>query len=73
MKNEAQPFFARQAWVAGAWARDVLLGVSSDGHWNRVEPHCTAAEQARAIQLAGRCCPVSSMRTAMPFSVPSSV
>ena len=53
MKNEAQPFFARQAWVAGAWARDVLLGVSSDGHWNRVEPHCTAAEQASAIQLAG--------------------
>ena len=38
MKNEAQPFFARQAWVAGAWARDVLLGVSSDGHWSRAGP-----------------------------------
>lgn len=53
MKNEANLFFASQAWVAGAWAQDVLLGVSDKGLWNHVEPNCTGAQQAHAVRLDG--------------------
>lgn len=53
MKNEASLFFAPQAWVAGAWAQDVLLGVSDKGLWNHVEPNCTGAQQTHAVRLDG--------------------
>jgi formimidoylglutamate deiminase len=29
-------FFAANAWIAGAWARDVLLSVGADGRWSSV-------------------------------------
>jgi formimidoylglutamate deiminase len=45
MPIEHRRFFAAQAWVAGAWARDVLLEVDARGHWSAV--HVDAAEQAR--------------------------
>lgn len=30
-------FLARQAWVNGGWAQDVLLRVGPDGHWSAIE------------------------------------
>jgi len=53
MKSEATQFFARQAWVQGAWAHDVLLGVSADGAWSQVQPNATPAQQAGATRLGG--------------------
>lgn len=53
MKSEASLYYAEQAWIAGTWAPDVLLGVSAEGYWNHVETHCTRAQQGRATRLAG--------------------
>jgi formimidoylglutamate deiminase len=53
MKSEAKQFFANQAWVAGAWARDVLLGVAADGTWSQVLPNATAQQRAAATRLNG--------------------
>ena len=53
MKNEAKKFFAAQAWAAGAWAYDVLLGVSADGTWSQIQPNASAAQQASATRLSG--------------------
>ena len=53
MKSEAKQFFATQAWVAGAWARDVLLGVAADGTWSQVLPNATAQQRAAATRLNG--------------------
>lgn len=53
MKSEANMFFAPQAWVQGAWAFDVLLGVAADGTWSQVQPHATTAQQAGATRLGG--------------------
>ncbi len=53
MKNEAMQFLAPQAWVQGAWAYDVLLGVGPDGRWSQVQANATAAQQAGATRLAG--------------------
>jgi len=53
MKSEAKQFFAPQAWVAGAWARDVLLGVAADGTWSQIQPNATAQQQAGATRLGG--------------------
>ena len=53
MKSEANRSFAAQAWVQGAWVRDVLLSVAADGSWLTVQPGATAAEQAGAIRLPG--------------------
>jgi formimidoylglutamate deiminase len=40
------------AWVDGAWARDVLLSVGADGHWDAVAVDAAAAA-AGAETLAG--------------------
>ena len=53
MKNEATQFIAPQAWVAGAWAYDVLLGVAPDGTWSQIQPHASAAQHATATRLSG--------------------
>ena len=45
MPREPRRFFAPQAWVAGAWACDVLLEVDARGHWSAV--HVDAAPQVR--------------------------
>ncbi len=37
MKPEATRFLARQAWVNGAWANHVLLGVDAHGNWDRIQ------------------------------------
>lgn len=53
MKSEAKQFFAPQAWVAGAWAKDVLLGVAADGRWSQIQPNASAQQQAAATRLGG--------------------
>jgi len=46
-------FFAHQAWVQGAWAKDVLLTVAANGSWHSVQPGATAQEQQGATMLTG--------------------
>jgi formimidoylglutamate deiminase len=53
MKNEAKQFFAPQAWVAGAWAQDVLLGVAVDGNWSQIEPNASEQQRVTATRLNG--------------------
>ncbi len=36
MATKGNQFFASQAWVQGAWAKDVLLEVDASGHWSRI-------------------------------------
>lgn len=50
---EARRFLAPQAWVEGAWARDVLLVAGTDGRWQEVRPDCSAPQAAGAEVLAG--------------------
>jgi formimidoylglutamate deiminase len=51
MAAEGPRYFAPLAWVAGAWARDVLLEVDAAGHWKHVTPGSSADSQAQ--QLVG--------------------
>lgn len=53
MKSEAKKFFAAQAWVAGAWAQDVLLEANVAGHWQSVIVGASAQKRAGATHLAG--------------------
>ena len=46
-------FCAEQAWVNGAWARDVLLGVDAHGAWCKVQAEAPASARAGATALAG--------------------
>lgn len=46
-------FLAPQAWVGGAWARDVLLEAGEDGRWSTVQPGAAGAEVAGAQTLSG--------------------
>ncbi|RYF40408.1 MAG: formimidoylglutamate deiminase, partial [Comamonadaceae bacterium] len=46
-------FLAPQAWVGGAWTRDVLLVVGDDGLWARVHPGASGAQAAGAHTLSG--------------------
>ena len=52
MKIEAS-YFASQAWVQGAWAKDVLLTVAPNGTWQSIQPNATPAQQVGATQLGG--------------------
>jgi formimidoylglutamate deiminase len=52
MKSEAF-YFTSQAWVQGAWAKDVLLTVAPNGTWHSVQPNATPAQQVGATQLGG--------------------
>jgi formimidoylglutamate deiminase len=51
--SDGPTFFAERAWVDGAWARNVLLGIDAHGAWMRVQPDCSAADRAGAEVLAG--------------------
>ena len=46
-------FLAGQAWVGGAWARDVLLVAGADGRWSTVQPGASREEAGGAQLLAG--------------------
>ena len=50
---DTRRFFAEQAWVDGAWARDVLLVATEDGSWSAVRPDCSTAARAGAEVLVG--------------------
>ncbi len=52
MKSEAS-YCASQAWVQGAWAKDVLLIVAPNGTWQSVQANATPAQQLGATQLGG--------------------
>ena len=43
--------FATHAWVEGAWARDVLLGIGADGHWDQVRADVPMAQRLGARVL----------------------
>ncbi|MEI8169636.1 MAG: formimidoylglutamate deiminase [Rhodoferax sp.] len=53
MRDTLQQFFAPQAWVQGAWARDVLLTVDVTGHWCGVQADTPPAYRVGATVLAG--------------------
>jgi formimidoylglutamate deiminase len=57
MPVEMQHFFAPQAWVQGAWSRDVLLSVDGTGLWCGVQPGATLAERQGAKMLSGAVLP----------------
>ncbi|MEJ8836405.1 formimidoylglutamate deiminase [Ramlibacter sp. AN1133] len=46
---EARRFFAPRAWVAGAWARDVLLASDGGGSWSEVRTGCEAPTDAEVL------------------------
>lgn len=51
--TDGHRFFAPQAWVGGAWARDVLLVTDAQGCWADVLPHAPPARRAGASLLRG--------------------
>lgn len=53
MDAEPTLYTAPLAWVAGAWARDVLLAVGPDGHWSGITVGAAADLRQHAQQLAG--------------------
>lgn len=53
MKNELRRFFAAQAWLHGAWARDALLTVDAEGRWCGIQVDTPLADRAGATVLAG--------------------
>ena len=53
MVANARSYFAAQAWVQGAWAKDVLLEVDASGHWSRITCNATPAMARDALPLAG--------------------
>jgi len=57
MKTEATRFFAAQAWLDGAWARDVLLSVSGDGRWSDIQANAALAARSGATILSGPALP----------------
>ncbi|MES2999825.1 MAG: formimidoylglutamate deiminase [Pseudomonadota bacterium] len=53
MAADGVRFFAPRAWIAGAWARDVLLAVAADGTWSAIQPDAGPDAQRDAHVLAG--------------------
>ncbi len=53
MREVGQSFFAPLAWVHGAWARDVLLSVGSEGLWQSIEVNTSAEQRRNATALKG--------------------
>jgi formimidoylglutamate deiminase len=51
MTADTTHFFCPQAWVQGAWARDVLLSVDTAGRWSDIQPDTPASlcEGARVL------------------------
>lgn len=50
---EGRRFFAAQAWIAGGWARDVLLVADQDGRWAELRAGASQADRAGAEVLPG--------------------
>ncbi|KQT09538.1 formimidoylglutamate deiminase [Ramlibacter sp. Leaf400] len=50
---EGRRFFAAQAWIAGGWARDVLLVAGHDGRWAEMRAGAGQADRAGAEVLPG--------------------
>ena len=46
-------YFAPMAWVGGAWAGNVLLGVDAGGSWASVHINASSDQQRGATQLSG--------------------
>ena len=57
MAIEGGKYFARQAWMRGGWARDVVLQVRPDGHWGDIQTQATAQQREGAHELAGAVLP----------------
>ena len=53
MSDATKRFFAQQAWINGAWARDVLLSVNVHGVWCGVQAGATDAARVGATVLPG--------------------
>jgi formimidoylglutamate deiminase len=53
MAAEARHYLAPRAWVAGGWAREVLLVTGADGHWAEVRPDCSTEAAGGAERLFG--------------------
>lgn len=53
MQSEERHFFTSQAWVRGAWARDVLLSVDAGGAWCRIQTNAPVADRKGATVLDG--------------------
>ncbi|HSI53502.1 MAG TPA: formimidoylglutamate deiminase [Ramlibacter sp.] len=53
MASEGRRFVAPMAWVNGAWAADVLLAATADGHWSGITPNATQDQQRGAQRLTG--------------------
>ena len=49
MAGEARSFFAAQAWVDGAWAKDVSLAVGANGLWSAVQAGVAAPAGAQRL------------------------
>ena len=41
---DVRRFLASRAWIAGGWAKDVLLVAGNDGLWSEVRSGCSSAE-----------------------------
>jgi len=39
MPSETKTIFATQAWIDGAWAKDVLLEIDAKGCWAKIQPN----------------------------------
>ncbi len=57
MRTESRSYFAAQAWIGGAWVKDVLLSVDAAGRWAKVQPGCGEAQRANAEVLKGAVLP----------------
>lgn len=53
MNDGVKRFFAAQAWIQGAWARDVLLTVDAQGAWCGIEANAPATSDPRVTVLDG--------------------
>lgn len=57
VKPEVTRYFAKHAWVNGAWAHDVVLSVGQDGLWAGVETDVPPAFREYTGQLKGAVLP----------------
>jgi formimidoylglutamate deiminase len=53
MDIETKRYFAENAWIQGAWARDVLLFVDALGNWSDVRVGINTSEKSDTVVLNG--------------------
>jgi formimidoylglutamate deiminase len=53
MPDVLKRYFAPKAWIHGAWAKDVLLTVASNGTWASIETQSSAEQRRDATHLRG--------------------